>query len=191
MTSSNAAPADTRWLLRYYSIRSAFSIVWIAFAVALGRESPSASLILLVLYPAWDSVANFVDAKRSGGLRSNPTQAFNFLISADAALTVASVARPYTNATIGVIGVWAVVSGVFQLATAMRRRRLATGQWPMIVSGAQSALAGVFFVIQANGALHRLSAVDVAPYAAFGALYFGLASAILWRRRRRTPELEM
>jgi hypothetical protein len=47
----------------------------------------------------------------------------------------------------------------------------------MILSGAQSALAGVFFVKMAGG-----PAVDVlttvAPYAAFGAFYF-LVSA-LW-----------
>lgn len=189
MTSSNAASADNRWLLRYYLIRTIFSIVWIAFAVALGRESPFASLVLLILYPAWDSIANFVDARRSGGLRSNPTQAFNFVISAGAALAVAIAARLDSNATIGVIGVWAGLSGIFQLATGIRRRRLAPGQWPMIISGAQSVLAGAFFVFQATGALHRLSAVDVAPYAGFGALYFGLASAMLWLRGRRTAEL--
>ena len=189
MTSSNASSADNRWLLRYYSIRAVFSIVWIAFAVAIGRESPSASLVLLILYPAWDSVANLVDARRSGGLRSNPAQAFNFVISAGAALSVLIAARLNLNATIGVIGVWAGLSGIFQLATGIRRRRLAPGQWPMIISGAQSALAGAFFVIQATGAAHRLSAVDVAPYAGFGALYFGLASATLWLRGRRTAEL--
>lgn len=188
MTTSNAASADKLWLLRYYLIRAIVSIVWIAFAVAIGRESPAASLVLLILYPAWDSVANFVDARRSGGLGSNPTQAFNFVISAGAALAVAIAASLDSSATIGVIGVWAGLSGVFQLATGIRRRSFAPGQWPMIVSGAQSALAGVFFVIQAAGADHRLSAVDVAPYAGFGALYFGLATAMLWLRGRRTAE---
>jgi hypothetical protein len=47
----------------------------------------------------------------------------------------------------------------------------------MILSGAQSALAGVFFVKMAGGT-EIIGIANVAPYAAFGAFYF-LVSA-LW-----------
>ena len=60
---------------------------------------------------------------------------------------------------------------------------------PSVMAGALASMLEAFFVIQSTGALHRFSAVDVAPYAGFGALYFGLASAMLWLRGRRTAEL--
>jgi hypothetical protein len=46
----------------------------------------------------------------------------------------------------------------------------------MILSGAQSALAGAFFIKQSTGAAMP-SITTIAPYAAFGAFYF-LVSAI-------------
>jgi hypothetical protein len=46
----------------------------------------------------------------------------------------------------------------------------------MILSGAQSALAGVFFVKMSHSA-EAPGITDVAPYAAFGAFYF-LVSAV-------------
>jgi uncharacterized membrane protein HdeD (DUF308 family) len=86
-----------------------------------------------------------------------------------------------------VFGVWATLSGLLQLATGIRRRKGVGAQWPMILSGAQSALVGAMFLRQAAGP-EVPSVVDIAPYAAFGAFYF-LVSA-LWlvasdvRRRR-------
>lgn len=62
----------------------------------------------------------------------------------------------------------------------------------MILSGAQSALAGAFFVKQATAATVPGIAV-VAPYAAFGAFYFLLSA--LWltvsdMRRRKALDLQ-
>ena len=42
---------------------------------------------MLILYPAWDAAANLADARRNGGLTSNPTQSLNVLVSG--AMTVA------------------------------------------------------------------------------------------------------
>jgi hypothetical protein len=53
----------------------------------------------------------------------------------------------------------------------------------MVLSGAQSALAGVFFVIQAQQPVAAVIAT-VAGYAGFGAIYF-LVSA-LWLAVRAT-----
>ncbi|RWL24488.1 MAG: hypothetical protein E5X68_17880, partial [Mesorhizobium sp.] len=65
---------------------------------------------------------------------------------------------------------------VFQLLTAVRRWKTNGAQWAMILSGAQSALAGLFFVKMAGGT-DAIGIVNVAPYAAFGAFYF-LVSAV-------------
>ena len=71
------------------------------------------------------------------------------------------------------------------MVVGVRRWRSYGAQWAMVLSGAQSALAGAFFLKQATGPATPSIAV-VAPYAAFGAFYF-LVSAI-WlavKARRR------
>ncbi|MCW1430123.1 DUF308 domain-containing protein [Novosphingobium sp. JCM 18896] len=164
--------SDRSWLKRYYAVRALFSFAWVALAFTLGRSLPGFGSVLLAIYPTWDSLANFYDAKRSGGLRANPTQTGNMATSAAVALAVGLFAPTDPHAAIGVIGGWATLSGLLQLATAVRRWRGASAQWPMILSGAQSTLAGGAFVKLAGNATAHPGAVDVAPYAAFGAFYF-------------------
>jgi hypothetical protein len=75
-----------------------------------------------------------------------------------------------------VFGIWAGFAGIFQLATAVGRWKSYGAQWAMILSGAQSALAGIFMVKIAYGPT-PVGIADIAPYVAFGAFYF-LVSAI-------------
>jgi uncharacterized membrane protein HdeD (DUF308 family) len=175
------------WLASYYAVRGAVSIVWVAAALIVGSTSAFVAGALLLIYPAWDAVANVVDARQSGGLRRNPTQAFNTVVSGLTFVAVAIALSVSLNAVLGVFGVWAAMSGLLQLATAVRRWKRAGAQWVMIISGAQSAAAGAMFVLAA-GAPETPGVADIAPYAAFGAFYF-LASAawlvVSAARRRR------
>jgi uncharacterized membrane protein HdeD (DUF308 family) len=117
-----------------------------------------------------------VDAQRNGGLKRNPTQALNTVVSAITTVAVAIALGMSMNAVLGVFGIWAALSGLLQLATGIRRWKSYGAQWAMILSGAQSVLAGVFFFKQAN-APEAPSITDIAPYAAFGTFYF-LVSAM-------------
>jgi uncharacterized membrane protein HdeD (DUF308 family) len=148
--------------------------VFAAFTV--GQHIPALAAILLVVYPAWDAVANYVDASRSGGLRENRTQAINVVVSIATTLAVLMALQNSMNRVLAVLGAWAILSGLLQLGTAIRRWRNSGAQWAMVLSGAQSALAGVFFILQA-GKPDTPSIMNVAGYAAVGALYF-LVSAI-------------
>ncbi len=174
----------TENLARYYLVRAIVAAVWVVAAVAIGRSNATAAALLLVSYPAWDALANWFDAQGSGGLRTNPTQALNVAVSLVAAIAVA-VALPLSmNAVLAVFGIWAIVAGLAQLITGVRRWRTFGAQWAMILSGAQSMLAGVFFVTQA-GLAKIPTIVDVAPYAAFGAFYFLVSAALLMFTNRR------
>lgn len=175
-------PNPTSALRRYYFLRSGVAAVWVAAAFTVGVANPLIGAVLLVGYPAWDALANLLDARSSGGLRANASQATNVVISlvATVAMAVGAVSLG-VNFMIGVFGVWAVLAGLFQLITGLRRWR-AGAQWAMVLSGAQSILAGVFFVIQSRGAA-ELSIATVAGYAGFGAFYF-LVSA-LWLTFRK------
>lgn len=170
------AQSSSQWLQTYYFLRAAVSIGWIALALAIAKHAPPVGAVLFVAYPAWDAFANYLDAQKNGGLRSNPTQMLNFVVSIIAAVGVGVALNVSMMATVMTFGAWAIFAGVFQLATAVRRWKSAGAQWVMILSGAQSVLAGVFFCKTAGAAI-GLDVTTVAPYAAFGAFYF-LVSAI-------------
>ncbi|MBZ9861445.1 DUF308 domain-containing protein [Mesorhizobium sp. CA12] len=172
----NHAQSSNGWLKSYYFLRFAVSAAWVAVAFTVAKSVPTLAAVMLVAYPLWDALANYIDAQRSGGLGRNKSQLLNLAVSILTAIAVAIALGRSMNAVLAVYGVWAVVSGAFQLLTAARRWKSNGAQWAMILSGAQSALAGLFFVKMAGGA-EAIGIANVAPYAAFGAFYF-LVSAV-------------
>jgi len=181
MTNPALQPADhaatARWLQSYYFTRAGVAVVWVAAAFTLGTRMPPVAAALLVAYPAWDALANLVDAQRSGGLKANGSQAFNVAVSAITAIAVAVALGQGMHAVLAVFGVWAALAGLFQLITGVRRWKTG-GQVTMILSGAQSMIVGALFIKQATGAAVP-GIVDIAPYAALGAFYFLVAAVWL------------
>jgi uncharacterized membrane protein HdeD (DUF308 family) len=181
--ASAPTPDAVRALTRYYLLRAGVSTAWVAAAFTVGAANPAVAAGLLVAYPAWDAVANGRDALSNGGFRANGSQALNVAVSAVTAVAVAAALGRGMAAVLVLFGVWAALAGLLQLATAVRRWRTYGAQWAMALSGAQSALAGGFFLKQAAGPATP-SITTIAPYAAFGAFYF-LVSAIALRVKRR------
>jgi hypothetical protein len=174
--------SNESWLKTYYFIRAAVAAVWVFLAFS-AVHSESLSAVLFVAYPLWDALANWLDGSRSGGLGRNRTQQYNVIVSLLVAAAV-YFALPDMHHVLGVFGVWAILSGVLQFATALRRRKLYGAQWAMILSGAQSALAGGAFIFQAQApAMPSIAAV--AGYAGFGAFYFFVSAIVLSIRARR------
>lgn len=177
LAQPNSSEAS-RWLRSYYFARAAFSFAWVAAAFTLADSMTAIVGALLLIYPAWDAAANLVDAQRNGGMKHSPTQMLNAVVSGVTTGAVAVALTMSMNAVLGVFGVWASLSGLLQLATGVRRRRSSGAQWPMILSGAQSAIVGVLFLKQAN-APEVPSITAIAPYAAFGGFYFLVAAVWL------------
>jgi len=172
----NSAVGNEQWLKRYYFIRALFSIIWVAAAFSLGQHSAKVGAVLLVIYPLWDAIANVVDAQRSGGIRHNPIHMTNIIVSGLTTIAVYLALSHSMNWVIGVFGIWAILSGLLQLGVAVGRWKNYGAQWTMILSGAQSALAGGFFIVQAQMTVPP-SIVNIAGYSAVGAAYF-LISAV-------------
>lgn len=166
----------TRWLQRYYFLRAAFSLAWFIAALAIAPSSAVIAAALLVAYPAWDAAANYLDALSSGGLSQNRTQGLNVLVSLVTTIAVMLALQVSMNWVLGIFGAWAILSGLLQLGTAVRRWKSFGAQWAMVLSGGQSALVGSFFIFQASMPAVP-SIADVAGYAAVGAVYF-LVSAV-------------
>lgn len=174
--SSLAESDKDYWLKQYYFARAAFSVIWVAAALTAGRQSFSVAAALLIIYPAWDAAANFVDAARNGGWASNRSQAVNVAVSSVMTVAVIVALTMSMNWVLGVFGLWAIFSGLLQLGAAVRRWKTSGGQWAMILSGGQSAVAGAFFIAQARMP-EPPSIANVAGYAGLGAFYF-LVSAV-------------
>ena len=122
------SPPD--WLKGYYGARALFSIIWVALAFAVGGAQPPIGAVLLVAYPLWDCLANYVDATRNGGVRVNPTQTLNAAVSAAVTLAVALALYRDVHDAIGVIGVlggavWHPSALDRRTALAQRRRAMA------------------------------------------------------------------
>jgi uncharacterized membrane protein HdeD (DUF308 family) len=175
-TVTDTKSPDTDWLKTYYYLRFVVSAIWVALAFTIAKAMPQLAAAMLITYPAWDALANYLDASRSGGLAKNKTQMLNFLVSVGTAVAVSATLPHGPHAVLQIFGVWAVLSGFFQLLTAARRWKSYGAQWAMILSGAQSGLAGAHMLSKAAGPA-PVSIVDIAPYAAFGAFYF-LISAV-------------
>lgn len=171
-----SAAAQQHWLKRYYAVRATFSAAWVAATVTVGQREPAIGALLLIVYPLWDAAANYLDAARSGGLRRNRSQTVNVAVSLATTLAVVLALQVGTAWVLGVFGVWAILAGMLQLGAALRRWRQAGAQWAMVLSGGQSALAGVLFIVRAT-AQAAPTTVDIAGYASVGAFYF-LISAV-------------
>ncbi|WP_454854443.1 DUF308 domain-containing protein [Rhizobium binxianense] len=181
---SIGAGASGHWLKRYYYTRAAFSLVWVAAALTAGRHSLALAAALLIIYPAWDAAANFVDAGQNGGFVNSRSQAINVAVSSVMTVAVATALTMSMNWVLAIFGLWAIFSGLLQLGTAVRRWKTNDGQWAMILSGGQSAVAGVFFILQAR-LPEEPSIANVAGYAGLGAFYFLVSAVWLSVRERR------
>ncbi|GLQ89096.1 hypothetical protein [Dyella flagellata] len=176
------------WLQKFYFLRSGGAAVWVALVLVTAPASVGLATALLVIYPAWDALANWLDAQRSGGMQLNPGQTFNLIVSAVTAVCMGIAVPLHGNAGgVLVFGSWALLAGIFQLIVGIARRKLG-GQVFMMISGAQSALAGIVFIYQSLRVAPGL--VQLTGYAAFGGFYF-LASALWLTFKKRSAARAM
>ncbi|MFF5289214.1 hypothetical protein [Paractinoplanes globisporus] len=175
---TTVAPAIAPALRRLYLVRFAFALVWAVLLFATASDLGPLSVPLLVLYPLFDAAAAIVDSRSSGSTGPARGLYVNIAISSLAAVGVAVACSDGIPAVLRVWGAWAIVSGLVQLIVGANRRRMG-GQWPMIVSGGISTLAGTSFILQASGDGASLS--NLAGYALLGGIFF-LVSALRLRR---------
>ncbi|HEX8866771.1 MAG TPA: hypothetical protein VF821_14030 [Lentzea sp.] len=170
-----ASPAGTASALRrLYLVRFGFAVVWAALLFVSRQELGPLAIALLVLYPLFDVAAAVVDVRST----RNTALYVNIAISLLAAVGLAIATSSGIPAVLRVWGAWAIVSGLVQLAVALGRRGMG-GQWPMILSGGISVLAGSSFIVMASG--ENPTFANLAGYATIGGIFF-LVSALRLRR---------
>jgi uncharacterized membrane protein HdeD (DUF308 family) len=165
-----------------YLVRAAFSLVWVSLLVLVAKSSPMLTATLLLLYPAWDVVATLGDIRANRDAGSRLPQYVNIGVGSLTTLAVGLALGSGLPAVLLIYGVWAGLTGLIQLLLGLRRRRQLGGQWPMILSGGQSILAGISFGVMAHAP--TMGVTNLAGYSAFGAAYFLLAA---WRVSKKVP----
>jgi uncharacterized membrane protein HdeD (DUF308 family) len=156
-----------------YFTRTAFSVIWVILLSVFVKTNSSVASLLFIIYPAWDVFATYLDIKANPPQVSKTPQYVNVVIGILTTIGVALALQKGVPAALMVFGAWAIVTGAIQLILGLHRRKEMGGQWPMIISGGQSVLAGIAFIAMANSPAMGIS--NLAGYSAFGAFYFLLA----------------
>jgi uncharacterized membrane protein HdeD (DUF308 family) len=165
-------------LRRLYFGRFAFAVVWALVMLPLAGHLDPLTVTLLVIYPLFDVAAAIVDLRASRATGSPTLLYVNVLISLLAAAGLAVAGASGVPAVLRVWGAWAVVAGLVQLIVAIPRRAMG-GQWPMIISGGISVLAGGSFIVSASADNPALT--NAIGYAIPGAVFFLIAAIRLGR----------
>jgi uncharacterized membrane protein HdeD (DUF308 family) len=172
--------------MHVFLTRGLIAIAWaVAFAAAsnsVTTDVPAGVGVLLVVYPLIDAVATLIDARSQHGSARQvllPNAAFSTL--AAIALGVASTGT--VSDVLAVFGIWAAIAGAAQLIVAIRRRALLGRQWPMLIAGSFSMVAGVAYVIASTGDNPKLNRLVL--YTATGGVEFVIQAWLIARRRRQ------
>jgi uncharacterized membrane protein HdeD (DUF308 family) len=167
-------------LRRLYFARFAFAIVWALVMLTTATHLGPLAVALLVLYPLVDVAAAVIDLRTSRASGSPALLYANIAVSVLAAAGLAAASASGIPAVLRVWGAWAIVAGLIQLVVGVGRRAMG-GQWPMIVSGGISVLAGGAFIASASAA-HPVLTGPIG-YAVPGAVFFLISAIRLGRAR--------
>jgi uncharacterized membrane protein HdeD (DUF308 family) len=168
-------------LRNLYFTRTAVQLLWAGIVIATAASSPALAASLLILYPLWDVACTIYDLRSSTRSGGPPTaQYVNVVLGSLAAIGIALTAFKSPEQAVVTFGAWAFAAGLAQLAVGISRRKRLGGQWAMILSGLQSAAAGVAFIL---GGLHDKTHIkDLGGYAIFGGVYFLIAGFLMHRK---------
>ncbi|GAB1819611.1 hypothetical protein [Herbidospora sp. RD11066] len=178
IAASPGISATASALRRLYFVRFAFAIVWALAMFTTASELGPLAVTLLVLYPLFDVAAAVVDARASRGTGSPTLLYVNIAISLATTVGVAVASASGIPAVLRVWGAWAIVAGLVQLLVGVTRRTMG-GQWPMIISGGISVLAGASFILAAGAPGPTLT--NAAGYAIPGGVFFLISALRLGR----------
>ena len=168
-------------LRRLYFVRFGFALVWALVMFTTAKHLGPLARTLLVVYPAFDVAAAITDTRTSRTAGRHVLLYVNIAISTITAIGLIFAGASGIPAVLRVWGSWAIVAGAIQLTVALTRRALG-GQWPMIISGTISVLAGILFIV--NAGVHHPTLTSAIGYAIPGAIFFLISAVRLGRRAK-------
>lgn len=160
----------------------AFAAILFAVLAFFWLGSPLATLTMLFAsYAAVDGILSMIGAVRGGGLAARNGLALAGMVS-----VAAGVAAMWPGVTLSalvlIIGVWAVVRGGLEFASALTLRKVMQRDWSLAMIGGLSVAFGVMLVISPTMELSTLVRL-LSGYA----LVLGLLMTLLAFRFRKAP----
>lgn len=179
---NNQEQQQARSLRNLYFTRTFVQSFWAAIVLATAVTQPGLAAGLLIFYPLWDVACTVYDLRSSHTARP-AAQYVNAALGTLAALGIAFTVFPTPQRAVAIFGAWAFSAGLAQLAVGLVRRKQLGGQWAMILSGLQSAAAGIAFIL--GGLQDKRHIKDLGGYAIFGGAYFLIAALLMHRKLSR------
>jgi uncharacterized membrane protein HdeD (DUF308 family) len=163
-------------------------VLAVAFGV-LAFLAPGLGIAVLVgLFAAWaliDGVAGLIAGIRTRGIdRSWWLEVAEGLVSIVAGVIALVFPEYAATALVVIIAAWAIVTGVFQVWTAVRLRRVIDGEVWLGLAGIASVLFGVILLV-----FPRAGALSLVWLIGSGAIVFGVLLGLLGWRLRRINEM--
>ena len=183
------ARADASWLARNWwaiALRGVAAIIFGLVALMMPRITMAALILLFGAYALVEGIFNVIAAVRghSGAPR------WFLLLEGVVSIAAGLVAFVWPGLTalvlLYVIAAWAIVTGVLEIAAAVRLHNRIRGEWWLFLGGILSVVAGVL-MMWAPGAGALALVMWIGAYVlALGVLHVGLA----FRLRRGSVEAE-
>ncbi|HEY0451125.1 HdeD family acid-resistance protein [Actinophytocola sp.] len=165
---------------RTMMLRGAFAVVFGVLALIWPAATALVLALLFGVYALFNGVGNIVAAVRGDVV----VPRWLVVVSGVASIVAGVIALVWPDITVLVltlvVGAWALVTGVMEIAAAVRLRKVLDRRWPLVVTGVVSVIAGVLLLWHPiAGALGI--AIVVGSYAVvYGVL---LVSVAIWLRR--------
>jgi uncharacterized membrane protein HdeD (DUF308 family) len=171
-------------------IRGIAAIIFGIITFAAPKVSLLAMVVIYGAYALVDGVFNLVNAFRGArkGVKQWGWLLFEGLVSIAAGVITLAWPRITALVLLFIIAVWAIVTGIAEIASAIRLRKQIEHEWLMGLCGLLSIVFGVLMLIfPGPGALGLLWAIGA--YAiAFGILLAGFSFELRSWRNKHRPE---
>jgi uncharacterized membrane protein HdeD (DUF308 family) len=159
------------WL---FLVRGIAAVVFGILAIVLPGITLTALAILFGIYALVDAAGSFASAFQH---REDAGHRALHVLEGLVALAVGAIAIVWPGITalalVVLIGIWAVATGIAEIAAAIRLRRVITNEWLLGLSGALSIAAGVVVFVWPNA-----GAVAISWVIGIYAIVFGIV--LIW-----------
>ena len=173
---------NVSWLARNWwaiALRGVAALIFGVLALLLPISTLAALILLFGAYAVVEGVFNLIAALRGDASAPRWLLLLEGLVSIAAGLVTFFLPGLTALVLLYVIAAWAIVTGVLEIATAVRLHNRITGEWWLALSGILSVVIGGL-MMWAPGAGALALVLWIGAYAiVFGALLIGLSFRLL------------